>query len=70
VTGQPAMTVPAGLGPDGLPVAVQLVARPLHEDTLLQLARQLEIAQPWPAVAGAADLGGEHGRDRQRVDAE
>jgi amidase len=69
VTGQPAITVPAGLAPDGLPIAVQLVARPLHEDTLLQLARQLEIAQPWPTVAGAG-LGGEHGRDRQRVDAE
>jgi amidase len=67
VTGQPAITVPAGVGRDGLPVAVQLVGRPLHEDTLLQLARQLEVAQPWPTVA---ELGGEHGRDRQRVDAE
>jgi amidase len=69
VTGQPAITIPAGLGPDGLPVAVQLVARPLHDDTLLQLARQLEVAQPWPSLGGA-DLGGQHGRDRERVDAE
>ena len=69
VTGQPAITVPAGVGPDGLPVAVQLVGRPLHEDTLLQLARQLEIAQPWPSVTRGA-LGSEHGRDRERVDAE
>jgi amidase len=51
VTGQPAITVPAGLGTDGMPVAVQIVGRPLHEDTLLQVARQLEIARPWPAVA-------------------
>jgi amidase len=68
MTGQPAITVPAGVGPDGLPVAVQLVGRPLHEDTLLQVARQLEVARPWPTMA--PDLGGEHGRDRQRVDAE
>lgn len=47
VTGQPAITVPAGLGADGLPNAVQLVGRPLAEDTLLQVARQLEVARPW-----------------------
>ena len=47
VTGQPAISVPAGLGTDGLPVAVQIVGRPLAEDTLLQLARQLEVARPW-----------------------
>ena len=47
VTGQPAITVPAGLGADGLPVAVQIVGRPLAEDTLLQVARQLELARPW-----------------------
>ncbi len=47
VTGQPAVTVPAGLGGDGLPNAVQLVGRPLAEDTLLALARQLEVARPW-----------------------
>ena len=49
ITGQPAITVPAGFGADGLPSAVQLVGRPLAEDTLLQLARQLELAQPWAA---------------------
>ena len=47
VTGQPAITVPAGLGADGIPNAVQLVGRPLAEDTLLQVARQLEVARPW-----------------------
>ena len=47
VTGQPAISVPAGVADDGLPSAVQLIGRPLAEDTLLQLARQLEVAQPW-----------------------
>jgi amidase len=47
VTGQPAVSVPLGLGEDGLPSAVQLVGRPLAEDTLLQVAGQLELARPW-----------------------
>lgn len=47
VTGQPAISVPVGLGTDGLPTGVQLIGRPLAEDRLLQLARQLEYANPW-----------------------
>ena len=51
VTGQPAISVPAGSGDDGLPTAVQLVGRPLAEETLLQVAAQLESAHPWTAAA-------------------
>ena len=47
VTGQPAITVPAGFGLDGLPLSVQLVGRPGAEDLLFSLAGQLESAQPW-----------------------
>ena len=47
VTGQPAISVPLGFGEDRLPSAVQLVGRPLAEDTLLQVAGQLEQARPW-----------------------
>ena len=47
VTGQPAMTVPLYDGPDGLPLTVQVVGRPVSEPTLLSLAAQLEAAQPW-----------------------
>ncbi len=49
VTGQPAISVPAGFGEDGLPIGAQLVAKPLGEDTLLQVATQLEAARPWAA---------------------
>ena len=44
VTGQPAISVPAGLSADGLPLAVQLVGRPDDEALLLSLAAQLERA--------------------------
>jgi amidase len=47
ITGQPAASVPAGFDADGLPLAVQLVARPGAEATLLALAAQLEQARPW-----------------------
>ena len=49
VTGQPAISIPAGFGSDGLPTGAQLVAKPLGEDTLLQVASQLEAARPWAA---------------------
>lgn len=47
LTGQPAVTVPAGLGGDGLPLSVQLVGRMGAEDVLYSLAGQLETAAPW-----------------------
>ena len=46
-TGQPAVSVPAGLSPAGLPLAVQLVGRPNQEEPLLSLAAQLEHERPW-----------------------
>ena len=46
-TGQPAAAVPAGVGADGLPRSVQLVARPDDEQTLFALAGQLERERPW-----------------------
>jgi amidase len=55
LTGQPAMMLPLGVSLEGLPVAVQCVARFGDEATIFRLAAQLEKAQPWigrrPAVA-------------------
>jgi amidase len=47
VTGQPAIALPLYHGDDGLPLTVQLIARPAREDMLLAVATQLEQARPW-----------------------
>jgi amidase len=48
-TGQPAINVPLQWNADGLPIGVQFVARSGAEMLLLQLAAELEQAQPWIA---------------------
>lgn len=60
LTGQPAVTLPAGFGQDGLPLSVQLVGRLGAEEVLYSLAGQIEAARPWAdrRPAGApADVG-------------
>jgi amidase len=47
LTGQPAISLPAGFGSDGLPLSVQLVGRMGDEQTLYSLAGQIEAARPW-----------------------
>lgn len=42
LTGQPAISVPAGFDEHGVPIGAQLVARPGREDVLLTLAKALE----------------------------
>jgi amidase len=47
VTGQPAISLPLSVSPDGLPIGVQLVGAPAAEELLLSLSAQLEAARPW-----------------------
>jgi amidase len=46
-TGQPAISLPLHWNDEGLPIGVQLVAPFGREDLLIQVAAQLEQAQPW-----------------------
>jgi amidase len=55
LAGLPAVVVPAGVRPDGLPVAVQLVGPPGAEGRLLWLAGELERQQPWRRYAPVFD---------------
>jgi amidase len=47
VSGQPGINLPLHWNDEGLPIGVQLVAAFGREDLLLQVAAQLEQAQPW-----------------------
>ncbi len=51
LAGWPALSVPLGVLTSGVPCAVQLVARPGGEHTLLDLAACLESRLPWRRVA-------------------
>ncbi len=53
--GFPAVVVPMGRSPEGLPIAVQIVGRPWQEELVLSVAAKLEAARgPWqaPVLAG------------------
>jgi Asp-tRNA(Asn)/Glu-tRNA(Gln) amidotransferase A subunit family amidase len=56
VTGWPGLTLCTGYGEGGLPVAMQLVARPFREPLLLAAGDHYERAMPWrgrrPAMVG------------------
>lgn len=51
ISGQPAISLPAGTDDAGLPVGVQFAAGYAREDLLLRLSGQIESAAPWPTVA-------------------
>jgi aspartyl-tRNA(Asn)/glutamyl-tRNA(Gln) amidotransferase subunit A len=50
LAGLPAMSVPAGLGADGLPLGLQLIGRPFDEETLLRVGQVVEKAANFTAV--------------------
>ncbi len=55
ITGHPAVSVPAGVLPGGLPFGLQLTAPRFRDDLLLDLAEQWEQARPWPWFAPGYD---------------
>jgi aspartyl-tRNA(Asn)/glutamyl-tRNA(Gln) amidotransferase subunit A len=56
LSGYPAISIPAGLSSNGLPIGLQAYAR-RHEDALLlDLALAMERARPWPLVTPNAPI--------------
>ena len=50
LAGFPGLSLPMGQSPEGLPINIQLIARPHEEELLLAVAAQLEQARgPWKA---------------------
>jgi amidase len=47
MTGQPAVSLPLGVGAGGLPIGVMLAGRPAADGDLFALAAQIERAAPW-----------------------
>jgi amidase len=47
ILGTPAISLPLAMNSAGMPIGIQLGARPAQEHLALQLAAELERAQPW-----------------------
>jgi aspartyl-tRNA(Asn)/glutamyl-tRNA(Gln) amidotransferase subunit A len=47
LTGNPAVSLPCGFDAAGMPVAIQLIARPGDDALLLRVAATFECARPW-----------------------
>lgn len=56
VTGYPAISIPAGLTANGLPVGLQAYTHRHEDKRLLDLALVLERERPWPLVAPSAPV--------------
>jgi aspartyl-tRNA(Asn)/glutamyl-tRNA(Gln) amidotransferase subunit A len=50
VTGHPAMSVPTGVGADGLPIGVQIVGRAFDEPMVFRIGRAVEKLSGWESV--------------------
>jgi Asp-tRNA(Asn)/Glu-tRNA(Gln) amidotransferase A subunit family amidase len=62
LTNQPAISVPAGFGPDGLPIGLQIIGRRYEDHVVLRAAAAWERIAPWteqrPPLSSSRDVGG------------
>lgn len=54
ISGMPAVSIPVGVSVDGLPVALQVVARRHEEELVLACGAIAESKRPWPKFAPRA----------------
>lgn len=57
VAGAPAMSVPLGMSADGMPIGAHFAAAKGQEKRLLELAYELESAQPWASRKPGVNAG-------------
>ena len=50
LTGHPAVSVPCGLSPEGLPIGFQIAGRAFDEETVLRVAHAYESLAPFPRL--------------------
>jgi Asp-tRNA(Asn)/Glu-tRNA(Gln) amidotransferase A subunit family amidase len=55
ITGNPAVSIPYGLLPSGLPFGLQVTAEHFHDDRLLDIATLMEEEYPWTRTAPGYD---------------
>jgi aspartyl-tRNA(Asn)/glutamyl-tRNA(Gln) amidotransferase subunit A len=57
LTGNPAISVPAGIASDGMPVGLQIAGPRFSDAVLLQIAYKYEESSPWPKLAPISEEG-------------
>jgi Asp-tRNA(Asn)/Glu-tRNA(Gln) amidotransferase A subunit family amidase len=55
LSGHPALSVPAGLSPNGIPFGLQVTGPRFRDDLVLAFGEAWEAANPWPAAAPGHD---------------
>jgi Asp-tRNA(Asn)/Glu-tRNA(Gln) amidotransferase A subunit family amidase len=55
MTGNPALSIPAGVSANGVPFGLQIVAPHFRDGWLLDLGAKFEERSPWPRTAPGYD---------------
>jgi Asp-tRNA(Asn)/Glu-tRNA(Gln) amidotransferase A subunit family amidase len=55
MTGNPALSIPAGISANGVPFGLQIIAPHFRDAWLLDLAAKFEEQNPWPRTAPGYD---------------
>ncbi|MGH2659949.1 MAG: amidase [Actinomycetota bacterium] len=58
LTGHPALSVPAGMSPNGIPFGLQITGPRFRDDLVLDVGAAWEAANPWPPVAPGYEIFG------------